>query len=79
MCLDGLRDESDNLEMDSTDRILRSTCVRCELPALTFDDQGRSLCSRHASIVIAVPRIERHEEDERWTIPVSVGASSSRS
>jgi hypothetical protein len=79
MCLDGLRDSSDNLEMDSTGRIFRNTCVRCERPALTFDDQGRALCSRHATIFIAVPRIEYNEEDDWWTIPVSVEASSSRS
>jgi hypothetical protein len=67
--------------MDSTDRIFRHTCARCELPALTFDEQDRALCPRHATIFIAAPRIEYDPEahDDWSAIPLSVGASAPRS
>ena len=47
------------------DRIFRATCFRCHKPALTYDEQDRPLCGRHATIFLAAPRIE-WTVDEVW-------------
>jgi hypothetical protein len=59
--------------MDSTRHIYQHTCHKCDRPALTFSKDGEALCGRHATIFIAVSRVET-EDDERL-IPVVVEAS----
>jgi hypothetical protein len=50
--------------METSDRIFRRTCTRCARPALTFDEQHRPLCSRHATVFVAAKR--RIAADDEW-------------
>ncbi len=64
--------------MEKTDYILHRTCLRCERPALTFDERNRPLCSRHALIFVTAPRFLA-KDDEQQMEDVSVEASTERS
>jgi hypothetical protein len=59
--------------METTLHIYQQTCHKCDRPALTFNENGESLCGRHATIFIAMPRVET-KDDDHW-IPVVVEAS----
>ncbi len=60
--------------METTLRIYRQTCHKCGRPALTLDMNDDPLCSRHATIFIAVSRVET-KDDEHW-MTVDVKAST---
>jgi len=74
MCLDVRAQSVDDLCMEPTDRIFRNTCCRCQRPALTFDQEARPLCSRHAIVFVGVPRV-LEKDDEWWNDAASVKAS----
>ena len=61
--------------MTTTERIFRKTCLRCDRPALTFDDQDRPLCSRHATIFLTAERVIA-ANDEWWESVDSEAKSS---
>jgi len=76
MCLDGTRLRVDDRGMDTTEPIYRMTCFRCERPALTFDEQERALCSRHATIFLTATRVTA-KDDEWWdSLPVEASPRS---
>jgi hypothetical protein len=64
----------DDVPMEPTERIFRHTCSQCQRPALTFDEQDRPMCSRHAIVFVAAPRVLK-KDDEWWTELASVTAS----
>lgn len=66
--------QTDHSCMESTDRIFRQSCFRCERPALTFDEHDRALCSRHATIFITASRV-LDQHTEWWEDDVAVRAS----
>lgn len=41
------------------------TCFRCERPALTFDDQHRPLCGRHATMFLPEIRAKVFGKDDQ--------------
>ncbi|MEE8456644.1 MAG: hypothetical protein V3S28_01215 [Acidimicrobiia bacterium] len=47
------------------EHIYAKTCAKCERPALTFDEEDRALCPRHATIFIMIPRVEPNLDDDR--------------
>jgi hypothetical protein len=59
--------------METTLHIYQHTCHKCDKPALTFDESDVPLCGRHATIFIAVPRVET--KDDEHLMPVIVEAS----
>ena len=59
--------------METIPHIYQHTCHKCDRPALTFDENELPLCSRHATIFIAVHRVET--KDDEYSIPVFVEAS----
>jgi len=63
--------------MKTTHNIDKQVCHKCDRPALTFDENDNPLCGRHATIFIAMPRVET-KDDEHW-ITVDVKASVERS
>jgi hypothetical protein len=60
--------------MESTDRIFRQTCAKCERPALTFDHEHQPMCSRHASVFITAKRVVA--DDDRWWDDILAGKAS---
>ena len=36
----------------------QATCYKCDRPPLTFDEQDRALCARHATIFLVAGRID---------------------
>jgi hypothetical protein len=60
--------------MEETLPIYQHTCHECNRPALTFDENEQPLCGRHATIFIAVSRVET--KDDEHLIPVIVEAST---
>ena len=75
MCLCTSTDLTDALVMDTDDPIYRETCFRCERPALTFDEQDRPLCGRHATIFLAALRADP-SVDEVWEIELRKASST---
>jgi len=59
--------------MESTHHNGKQTCHKCNRLALTFDESDTPLCGRHATIFVAMSRVET-KEDEHW-ITVNVEAS----
>ena len=59
--------------METTLHIYQHACHKCDRPALTFDENDVPLCGRHATIFIAVSRVETKDDD--YLIPVVVEAS----
>jgi hypothetical protein len=59
--------------MESTHRLDKQTCHKCDRLALTFDENDTPLCGRHATIFIAISRVET-KDDGHW-ITVNVEAS----
>ncbi len=58
--------DSDDVSMNqSTEHIYAKTCKKCERPALTFDEEDRPLCPRHATIFIMVPRTDQNIDGDR--------------
>lgn len=59
--------DSDDVDMNpSIERIYAKTCAKCERPALTFDEEDRAFCPRHATIFIMVPRVEQDLNNDDW-------------
>lgn len=77
VCLDSKPTNADDLPMESTEAIFRQLCFRCERPALTFDEQQRALCSRHARIFIAAKRVI--DKDDEWWMNISPVEASAKS
>jgi hypothetical protein len=73
MCLLKSPRTGDDGDMETTPHIYQHTCHKCDRPALTFDEDGVALCGRHATIFIAVSRVET--KDDEYSIPVFVEAS----
>jgi hypothetical protein len=73
LCLHESRFMVDDGGMETTLHIYQHTCNECDRPALTFDEDGVALCSRHATIFIAVHRVE--PKDDEYSIPVFAAAS----
>jgi len=67
MCIGNTTDSADALGMDQPGPIYNKTCQQCDLPALTFDENGDALCVRHANVFIAAeaPPDETEDEDDR--------------
>ncbi len=65
LCLVGGVVDSDDVDMNQpTERIYAKTCTKCERPALTFDEEDRAFCPRHATIFIMIPRIDQDLDDD---------------
>ncbi len=62
--------------METTDRIFRRTCAKCDRPALTFDLDHRPMCSRHASVFITAQRVVADDDDQWWNDTLSKKAST---
>jgi len=58
LCLYPPRALVDNLGMETTLQIPEYTCHMCDKPALTFDEAGVALCGRHATVFMALKRVE---------------------
>jgi len=71
LCLCRLMVDDDGMETSL--HIYQHTCHECDRPALTFNEGGDPGCSRHATIFIAVHRVEA--KDDEHLIPVVVEAS----
>ncbi len=67
MCLGDTAVSADVLGMDQPGHIFDSTCRQCDLPALTFDENGDALRVRHATVFIAAetPPDETEDEEDR--------------
>jgi hypothetical protein len=48
----------DDEGMEVSQHIYQHTCHKCDRPALTFNQGGDALCGRHATIFVAVPRVD---------------------
>ena len=59
--------------MEIAQHIYQHTCHICDRPALTFNEGDDPLCGRHATIFVAVPRVETKDDDH--LIPTVVEAS----
>ena len=62
--LGGVVDSDDVIMNQPTERIYAKTCAKCERHALTFDEEDRALCPRHATIFIMIPRVEQDLDDD---------------
>jgi hypothetical protein len=56
--------------MEVSQHIYPHTCRKCDRPALTFDESGDPLCGRHATIFIAVPRVETKDDEQPTSVLV---------
>jgi hypothetical protein len=74
LCLQRVGVPVDDAAMESTDRIFRQTCVKCDRPALTFDQEHRPMCSRHASVFITAKRVVA--DDDQWWDTILSGKAS---
>jgi hypothetical protein len=60
--------DSDDVDMNQpAEHIYAKTCAKCERHALTFDEEDRALCPRHATIFIMIPRVEPNLDDD-WSM-----------
>ena len=59
--------------METTDRIFRHSCARCERPAITFDGDHRLLCVLDASVIVLAQRVVA--SDDRWWEDLTFEAS----
>ncbi len=62
--VEGVADSDDVCMNKPEEHIYSKTCEKCERPALTFDEEDRALCPRHATIFIMVPRVEQNVDGD---------------
>ena len=58
----------DDEGMEISQHIYQHTCHKCDRPALTFDEGGDALCGRHATIFVAVPRVDIKIDEDLNTV-----------
>jgi hypothetical protein len=63
LCLYECRLIVDDEAMEISQHIYQHTCHKCDRPALTFNEGGDPLCGRHATIFIAMPRVETKDDE----------------
>jgi hypothetical protein len=56
--------------MELSRHIFRHNCHECGGPALTFDESGVPLCSRHATIFIGMPGAQAEYDEHSLSMDI---------